>query len=134
MLALRYLLFALFATLANLAAQRLMLTFVEGGRGLTLAIALGTAVGLIIKFELDKRWIFFNRSRSLSTYGKTFMLYSIMGAFTTAIFWVTETAFWLVWQSNFMREVGAVLGLGIGYITKYKLDRHFVFRTGMSEG
>jgi hypothetical protein len=28
-----------------------------------------------------------------------------------------------------MKYVGAVLGLAIGYVTKYQLDRRFVFRT-----
>ncbi|MDC1270063.1 GtrA family protein, partial [Amylibacter sp.] len=38
-----------------------------------------------------------------------------------------ETAFWLVWQTYAMRELGAVLGLSIGYVVKYNLDRRFVF-------
>jgi putative flippase GtrA len=50
-----------------------------------------------------------------------------MGLVTTAIFWATEYAFWLVWGTQLMREVGAVLGLAVGYIAKYQLDRRFVF-------
>jgi hypothetical protein len=29
-----------------------------------------------------------------------------------------------------MKYMGAVLGLAIGYVTKYQLDRRFVFRAG----
>jgi putative flippase GtrA len=50
-----------------------------------------------------------------------------MGIVTTAIFWITETAFWLHWQTEAMRELGAVIGLMIGYTVKYQLDRRFVF-------
>ena len=49
------------------------------------------------------------------------------GVATTVIFWGSETLFWLVWKTDFMREAGALLGLAIGYVTKYNLDRRFVF-------
>jgi putative flippase GtrA len=39
-----------------------------------------------------------------------------------------ETAFWVVWQTKELRELGAILGLAIGYVVKYRLDRRFVFR------
>jgi putative flippase GtrA len=51
-----------------------------------------------------------------------------MGIVTTAIFWSTETAFWLIWETHTMRELGAVLGLSLGYVVKYALDRRFVFK------
>ena len=33
-----------------------------------------------------------------------------MGVVTTAIFWGTETAFWVIWHTDLAREAGAVLG------------------------
>ena len=50
-----------------------------------------------------------------------------MGVFTTTIFWAFETAFWFFWQTHLMREIGALIGLGIGYFIKFNLDRRFVF-------
>ncbi len=50
-----------------------------------------------------------------------------MGVVTTAIFWSTETAFWVIWHTDLARETGAVLGLAVGYVVKYRLDRRFVF-------
>jgi putative flippase GtrA len=50
-----------------------------------------------------------------------------MGLVTTAIFWGTETLFWWLWHTDAMRELGAVIGLTIGYVTKYQLDKRFVF-------
>ena len=82
----------------------------------------------MVKYILDKRWIFFDTSSGLATHGRKFTLYTLMGIVTTLIFWGTETAFWLAWRTDLMREIGAVLGLTTGYVIKYKLDRRFVFR------
>jgi putative flippase GtrA len=60
-------------------------------------------------------------------HSQMFSLYTVMGTATTAIFWGTETAFWMIWHTDFMRELGAMIGLSIGYIVKYNLDRRFVF-------
>ena len=94
------------------------------------AFDLGTLAGLVVKYVLDKRWIFDDRSTGLRAHGQRFGLYTIMGLVTTAIFWGTETAFWLTWRTDAMRELGAVLGLTVGYVVKYRLDRRFVFTSG----
>jgi putative flippase GtrA len=128
-IALRYALFAGLATLANLMVQRAVLALVAGSAVLAYpaALAAGTGVGLVVKFALDKRWIFFDRSAGAAAQGRLFWLYTLTGIGTTAIFWGTETAFWLVWHTDAAREAGAVLGLTVGYIVKYRLDRRFVF-------
>ncbi|GLQ16266.1 hypothetical protein GCM10007879_05150 [Maritalea porphyrae] len=123
----RYTCFAIIATLANLLAQRLVLSIDNNTAGFVAALGVGTLVGLAIKFYLDKYWIFFDNSKGVRTNGKQFILYSIMGIVTTLIFWGTETAFWLIWKSDILREIGAIVGLAIGYIVKYNLDRRFVF-------
>ncbi len=124
----RYTIFALIATLANLAAQRAVLTTGTNTLYFVVAVGTGTIVGLIVKYLLDKRWIFFDRGTGLKNHGKKFSLYTIMGVVTTIIFWGTETAFWLYWQTDMMREFGAVIGLSIGYMVKFNLDRRFVFK------
>ncbi len=126
-LILRYSGFAVVATIANLATQRLVLVIGDTLGLVALAIAMGTLVGLMLKYILDKRWIFHDTSSGLQAHGKKFMLYTVMGLITTAIFWGTELTFWLVWKTDTMRELGAILGLGVGYIIKYNLDRKFVF-------
>lgn len=126
-LILRYTSFAIIATLANLLAQRLVLSIDNNAAGFVAALGVGTLVGLAIKFYLDKHWIFFDKSKGIRSNGKQFILYSIMGIVTTLIFWGTETAFWLIWKSDLLREIGAIIGLAIGYIVKYNLDRRFVF-------
>ena len=126
-LVLRYAFFAVLATLANLATQRGVLWFGDSGTVFAFAVAAGTLVGLVLKYILDKRWIFGDMSVGVKAHSKRFSLYTAMGLVTTAIFWGMETAFWLVWQTDAMRELGAVLGLSIGYVVKYNLDRRFVF-------
>ncbi len=116
------------ATTANLASQRVMLLTTDEVWVLFPSIAVGTLVGLIIKYLLDKRWIFFDTAQGVKMHGQQFMLYALTGVVTTAIFWGSEIAFWFQFETHVMREVGAVLGLAIGYAVKYRLDQKFVFR------
>jgi len=126
-LVVRYALFAVLATLANLGMQRAVLAAVPGDMGFAIAVLAGTAVGLVLKYLLDKRWIFDDRTTGLANHSRKFGLYTAMGIVTTLIFWGTETAFWLTWRTDLMRETGAVIGLAIGYTIKYELDRRYVF-------
>jgi putative flippase GtrA len=126
-LILRYALFAVIATVANLGTQRLVMRLGEETPVYLAAVFLGTLVGLVIKYVLDKRWIFFDAGTGLKQHGQKFGLYTAMGIVTTAIFWGTESVFWFVWHTEAMRELGAVLGLAVGYVVKYWLDRRFVF-------
>jgi len=129
-LAMRYAGFAVVATVANLGAQRLVLAMGEPVTAprLAAAMALGTLVGLVVKYLLDKRWIFFDRTTGARAQGAQFALYTAMGLVTTAIFWITEATFWMIWGTGLAREIGAVLGLAVGYVTKYLLDRRYVFK------
>lgn len=127
MLILRYAAFAVFATIANLATQRLVLQFGSTSGYFAAAVGAGTIIGLVIKYFLDKRWIFHDVQTGVKNHGRKFSLYTAMGLITTAMFWGTETAFWLIWRTDVMRELGAILGLSVGYVVKYNLDRRFVF-------
>lgn len=133
-LVLRYGGFAVLATLVNLGMQRLVLLAGESGPVFAAAVSAGTLAGLVVKYLLDKRWIFDDRSTGLASHGRRFTLYTAMGIVTTAMFWGFETAFWLTWKTDAMRELGAVIGLAIGYIAKYRLDRRFVFRPAALSG
>lgn len=124
----RYAAFAVAATICNLLAQRAALGLYGGPAALAVAIGAGTLVGLAVKYALDKRWIFHDRETGLAMHTRKAFLYTLMGVFTTAIFWGTETAFWLLYGTERMRELGAVIGLTIGYVIKYRLDKRFVFR------
>lgn len=123
-LALRYALFAAAATAVNLATQHAALALLAG---LPLAMAAGTLTGLLAKYLLDRRWIFREAPAGMALHVRQFGLYALMGVATTLVFWATELAFEAIFASPVMRDAGAILGLAIGYVTKYQLDRRFVF-------
>jgi putative flippase GtrA len=100
---------------------------IEGNLSYLLALFSGTIIGLVVKFKLDKRWIFFDVSPTRTHEGAQFTLYTAMGLVTTAIFWLTETAAWLATRTTTGREAGAIVGLTIGYWVKYRLDKRYVF-------
>ena len=87
----------------------------------------GTIAGLLVKYALDKRYIFYYETKRKSDDIKKFFIYSCMGVITTFIFWGTEICFATIWHHEISKYIGAVIGLSIGYITKYNLDKRFVF-------
>ena len=93
------------------------------------AIIAGTGVGLVVKYVLDKRYIFRFRPSSIAHDTQTFVLYTVMGLVTTFIFWAFEFGFHYVFQTKEMRYLGGIIGLAIGYLAKYHLDKRYVFKT-----
>ena len=127
-LALWYAAFAAAATAANVATQYVSSTLYTGRYELYAAMAAGTLAGLIVKYILDRRWIFHGRLTSPRGHAVELPLYTLTGVLTTVIFWGTELAFAALGDAPWLRYAGAVLGLAVGYTAKYRLDRRFVFR------
>jgi putative flippase GtrA len=126
-LAVIYALLAAIATATNIAAQDIAIRVYHGPYGVMLSVLLGTGIGLIVKYLLDKRFIFRFKARDLAHDGQTFLLYACMGIFTTLIFWGVEFLFDHLFQTRELRYLGGVIGLAIGYFTKYHLDKKYVF-------
>ena len=91
------------------------------------SMVIGTGAGLITKYILDKRHIFAFKAKNLAQDGKLFLLYSVMGILTTALFWIIEYIFEWIFATELMRYIGGSIGLILGYLTKYHLDKQFVF-------
>jgi len=135
-LVLRYGLFAAIAIFVNIVTQQLvtMATVSMGVNGMLdhlshyMGLLAGTLAGLVAKYILDKKYIFFYKESSKKDDAKKFFIYSIMGGVTTIVFWAFELGFYHVFNSEVMKYVGAVIGLSIGYYIKYHLDKRFVFR------
>jgi putative flippase GtrA len=127
-LAIVYTIIALFATAANLGAQELTVRAWHGAFRIEFSVFVGTGVGLVVKYLLDKKFIFRFRAASTSHDLHTFVLYTAMGVVTTLLFWGFEFGFNAAFQDENMRYVGALIGLGLGYWAKYHLDKRFVFR------
>lgn len=132
-LVLRYIAFAIVATVGNLAMQRWLMALWADARSYWLALAVGSLTGLAIKYVLDKRWIFADTATGVAAHSQKFALYTTMGVATTIIFWMSETVFWLTFHTQTAREIGAVLGLSVGYFVKYHLDSRFVFASRPGE-
>lgn len=127
-LAVNYAIFALIATAANIGAQDLVIRTYSGAFDILASVVVGTGVGLVVKYILDKHYIFRFRARSVAHDTQTFALYTVMGLVTTVIFWGFEFGFHHIFETKEMRYLGGVIGLAIGYLTKYYLDKRFVFK------
>ena len=128
----KYALFALVATALNIGAQELVVRLYAGNYSLLASVVIGTAVGLVTKYVLDKLFIFNFRSRDALHDAQVFLQYASVGILTTLIFWVFEFGFNAIFADKTMRYVGAVIGLALGYYLKYRIDKRFVFRVQVS--
>lgn len=130
-IALLYTLFAGIATVVNIATQalawRLLLPAAEEPWPLILSVVAGTGTGLIVKYVLDKRWIFAFRAKNRASGVRAFVLYTLFSVVTTVIFWGFEFGAEALFGTELARYVGAIAGLAIGYAAKYRLDKHITF-------
>jgi putative flippase GtrA len=144
---LRYAAFAALATAANLLTQWL---FTALGRALWpdamliltvfgfmipageavfwAALAAGTAAGFLLKYLLDKNFIFHHTPPTAGAGLATIFLYGVTAVITTLIFWGVQYLFTLFGPEDFWKYAGGVCGLVPGYLVKYFLDKRFVFR------
>ncbi|UMR32521.1 GtrA family protein [Massilia sp. MB5] len=128
-LAVNYAIFALIATVANIGAQDLVTRIYGGAFAIFASVVVGTGAGLVVKYILDKRYIFRFQARSVAHDTQIFALYTVMGLVTTVVFWGFEFGFHHIFETKEMRYLGGIIGLAIGYLSKYHLDKRYVFRT-----
>ena len=132
-IAVLYTLFAVVSTSINIGSQMVSIWIYKGPFSVEISILVGTVMGLPLRYFLEKRYIFNFTSKNLVHDGKLFVFYSAMGVITTLIFWGTEYAFHLIYDTDFMRYLGGVLGLSIGFYVKYQLDKKYVFVNSSNE-
>tara|TARA_B100000925_G_scaffold279093_1_gene248546 strand:- start:229 stop:618 length:390 start_codon:yes stop_codon:yes gene_type:complete len=124
---LKYVLFCLIAIFVNLTIQRIFLELIFENNYIV-ALLFGTLTGLLTKYVLDKNYIFKDFDHSLKNNSKKFTIYSVNGFFTTIIFWGMESLFYFIYSTSFARELGAIIGLSVGYFLKFRLDKKYVFQ------
>lgn len=127
MIVVKYIIFAAISMLCNLLVQYLSLLTYSRFAALYVAMFFGTLAGLVVKYVLDKNYIFYHTPKNKKDDVTKFMYYSLMGIITTGIFWGTEIAFDALSQKPNAKFVGAMIGLSVGYVVKYFLDRKYVF-------
>lgn len=122
-----YALFAILSTIINICSQIASIWLYKGPFTIEISILVGTATGLPLRYFLEKHYIFSFNTKNLAHDGKLFIFYSLMGVITTFIFWGTEYAFHLIYDTNLMRYIGGIIGLAIGFFVKYQLDKKYIF-------
>ena len=130
--AIKYIIFAGIATTFNITIQWIanqLFPFFISDKDLIFwfALFLGTFIGFLTKYILDKKYIFYYKVESRKKELYKFSLYSLMGIITTIIFWGIEFLFEIIFPFEEAKYIGALVGLSIGYTTKYFLDKRFVF-------
>ena len=128
-LAMLYMAFAIVATLCNILTQDICSYLYSGDFSILISIIIGTGFGLVVKYILDKKYIFQYKTKNAGHNRHIFFLYTVMGILTTFIFWGFKFGFHYIFETKEMRYLGGILGLMIGYICKYYLDKRYVFRT-----
>lgn len=126
--ALVYAMLAVIAIVANIGSQDLIVRAYAGEFAQSISVVMGTVVGLLVKYVLDKRFIFQFQASNAVHDARIFFRYTVMGLATTAIFLAFEFGFYHFFGTKEMRYLGGVIGLVIGYLTKYILDKRYVFR------
>jgi len=121
--------FAALAIVLNLCCQNAaLLVMGDYWFGIYVAIVFGNAAGLFFKYVADKYWVFEDADPTIVGNSRKFAMYAAFGVFTTLIFWATELLFHYIFGTVLMTNIGAVIGLCIGYVVKYNLDKHITFQ------
>jgi putative flippase GtrA len=126
----RYVLFAVVSGLSNLASQEIVVRVLPLAP-IMASVLFGTGVGFLVKYLLDKRWIFLDTYDGHVAEIRKFTVYGLSGVGTTLLFWTIELGAWHVWQTVEAKYIGAVIGLSLGNWIKYLLDRQYVFPRAM---
>lgn len=126
-IAIRYVLFAIVSTLVNFGTQELVIGMAPVAP-LALSILAGTAAGFAVKYVLDKKWIFYDGYTTPTHEARKVTLYALFSILTTMVFWGFEITFWMIWETDLAKYTGGAIGLAIGYMAKFALDRRFVFQ------
>ena len=132
-IAMLYILFAMLSIAINIGSQMASIWIYKGLFYIEISVLVGTAMVLPLRYLLEKRYIFSFTSKNLAHDGRLFLFYSSMGVITTLIFWGMECTFHLIYYTDFMRYIGGIFGLSIGFYVKYQLDKKYVFVNSSGE-
>lgn len=122
----RYVVFAILSGLSNLTFQELVACALPLAP-IVFSILIGTGIGFLVKYVLDKRCIFLDEWDGRAAEARKIATYGMSGIATTLLFWAVELGCWHLWRTIEAKYVGAGIGLSLGHLLKYLLDKRFVF-------
>ena len=122
----RYLILCFFAIFLNIVSQQIFLLFFAGPYSIEISILIGTIMTFFLRFYLEKNFVFLKDKFSFKTESMLYM-YFVSSIFTTLIFWIFEYSFHLFFDTDFLRYIGATIGLLVGFYIKYKIDKGLTF-------
>jgi hypothetical protein len=118
--------FALLAVAGNLGAQWLVTRVLGPYSMFLIELVAGTGVGVVIKFLLDRAFIFDDSAKQRPV-AKQATLYLMTSVATTILFWGGEgLCVLLLGKTDARFAVGAFV-LSVGYLLKYQLDKRITF-------
>ena len=91
----------------------------RGFLNLCVSLFFGTLVGFILKYHLDKKYIFYVETTARKKDIENFILYACIGLCITSIFWIFEIGMDYLFKNESAKYLGVVIGLVTGYSIKY---------------
>lgn len=92
-----------------------------------LAYGMGLFAGFVLKYFLDKKFVFSDQRETRKKEVKKVLLYALMSIITTIILTLVVAGFKAYVSRERAKDIGLIIGLLIGYTTKFFLDKKFVF-------
>lgn len=124
-----YVTIATFASITNLAIQAMVSSQLSNVYAMEISMIVATAIVFPFKFLIEKKYIFFSRTRSARKNAQSFIAYLVVSVFTVMIFWLIEYLTYLVFRTPQSIYAGALCGLALSFYTKYQMDKRYVFNS-----
>ncbi len=105
------------------------MVLLAGAGAYVLALFCGTAMGWIVKYTLDKHYVFKHETHSRVQLAGNMATHASTGVIFTLVFWTIETLFLLFVDIPGAMYLGAIVGLSLSYLLRYQVDRLIVFRS-----
>jgi putative flippase GtrA len=128
-----YLLFAAIAIGVNYAVLNLsdkvlqpILPYDKWRLLLSQVLAIGS--GFVVKYILDKFYVFKDAIATKKEEYQKALLYGMMSIITTALYMSISWGFYFLVSPSSAKTTGALIGLLTGYTLKFFLDKKYVFR------
>jgi len=129
----KYMAYSFLTLILNIGIQSITLNITgRSTEAVILAIVVATVVSFVVKFFIDKNIIFKTKKGHQNERRKQVLLYAVFSIGTTLIYILVEMIFHFSFDSADLyekkEEIGAIIGLLMGYSIKYIVDMKITFK------